>query len=90
METLIAITPAHCLDPQIAIAALRAQGIGILDLGYRDTPDTLPSVMDTLASAASESQRWGIRWDVLGSPTRDLTRLSERLPIKSPFSYSLA
>lgn len=84
METLIAITPAHCLDPQIAVAALKAQGIGILDLGYRETPDALPSVMDTLASAAGESAQWGIRWDTLGSPARDLTRLSERLPYQVP------
>ncbi len=84
METLIAITPAHCLDPQIAVAALRAQGIGILDLGYRDMPDALPSALDRLASAADESVQWGIRWDMLGSPARDLARLSDRLPCQVP------
>lgn len=84
METLIAITPAHCLDPQIAIAAVRAHGIGILDLGYREMPDALSSALDSLASAASQSAQWGVRWDVLGLAARDLNRLSELLPYQVP------
>jgi malonyl CoA-acyl carrier protein transacylase len=84
METLIAITPAHCLDPQIAIAALRAHGIGILDLGYRDTPDALASALGSLTSAAGQSAQWGIRWDMVGSAARGLDRLSELLPYQVP------
>jgi len=84
METLIAITPAHCLDPQIAVAALKAHGIGILDLGYRDTPDALSSALSSLASAAGQSAQWGIRWDTVRSPARGLDRLSELLPYQVP------
>ncbi|BBA36102.1 type I fatty acid synthase ArsA [Methylocaldum marinum] len=84
METLIALTPAHHLDPQIAIAAVKAGGIGVLDLGYRDRPDALSSALDRLASAAPESARWGVRWDMLGSEARDLRQLSARLPYQVP------
>jgi len=84
METLIAITPAHCLDPQIAVAALRAHGIGILDLGYRDIPGDWSSALSRLASAAGQSAQWGIRWDMLGSPARCLDRLSELLARQVP------
>ncbi len=80
MEKLIAITPSHCLDPKIAIAACRAQGLGILDLGYRNDPTPLTSLIDRLAAACTDhAGRWGVRWDTLGLPQRGLDRLAQIL-----------
>jgi acyl transferase domain-containing protein/NAD(P)H-dependent flavin oxidoreductase YrpB (nitropropane dioxygenase family) len=84
MVTNIAITPEHCLDPQIAIAALRAGDWGILDLGYRATPETAAHALNRLAGAAGRGDRWGIRWDTLGSPERRLDKLSELIPRRVP------
>ncbi len=84
MVTNVAITPEHCVDAQIAIAALRAGAWGILDLGYRKTPDAVRPILDTLAAAGGRGGRWGIRWDTLGSPARWLDRLAEFLPRRVP------
>lgn len=84
MEKLIAITPPHLLDPRIAIAACKANGMGILDLGYSDRPDLLKPTLDWLASCSGRRARWGVRWDTLGLASRGLERLSELLPSKVP------
>lgn len=80
----IAITPGHCLDPQIAIAACRAGEVGIVDLGYRETPDAVIPVLNRLAFSAGSRAQWGVRWDTLGSPARSVESLSMFLPLRVP------
>ena len=80
----IAITPEHCLDPQIALAACRAGELGILDLGFRDNRDATIAAIDRLAASAGRAGRWGVRWDTLGSPARGVESLSELLPRRAP------
>jgi malonyl CoA-acyl carrier protein transacylase len=80
----IVITPGHCLDSQIAIAACRAGEMGIMDLGYRETPDAVISVLNTLAFSAGRRGQWGIRWDTLGSPSRGVENLSKFIPLRVP------
>ena len=84
MDKLIAITPPHLLSPEIAIAACRARGMGILDLGYSDRPALLTPALDRLASCSDRETHWGVRWDVLGLASRGLERLSELLPCQVP------
>lgn len=84
MEKLIVITPSHCLDPQLAIAACRAQAVGILDLGYCGLKGTLVPAIEKLASGAGAAAKWGVRWDTLGLPSRGTERLSEFLPRQVP------
>jgi malonyl CoA-acyl carrier protein transacylase len=79
MENIIAVTPPNRVDPTIAIAACRAKGLGILDLGYRDPPGRLAPLVKHLAASVDPDSRWGLRWDVLGSPTRDPQHLGNLL-----------
>lgn len=58
MDKLIAITPPHLLSPEIAIAACRARGMGILDLGYSDRPALLTPALDRLASCSNREAHW--------------------------------
>jgi hypothetical protein len=80
----IAITPGHILDPQIAIAACRAGDVGILDLGYRESPETVIPVINKLAFSAGRRGQWGVRWDTLGSPARSVENLVKYLPLRVP------
>ncbi len=84
MVSNVAITPEHCLDPQIAIAACRAGEMGILDLGFRGNRDATIAAIDRLAASAGRAGRWGVRWDTLGSPERGVESLSELLPRRAP------
>lgn len=79
MENIIAVTPPNRVDPTIAIAACRAEGIGILDLGYRDPPSRLAPLVKRLAASVDRDSRWGLRWDTLGSPERDPQHLASIL-----------
>ncbi|MDD5581174.1 MAG: SDR family NAD(P)-dependent oxidoreductase [Methylobacter sp.] len=84
MSNNIVITPGHCLDPQIAIAACRTGETGIVDLGYREGPDAVIPVLNRLAFSAGRRGRWGVRWDTLGSPSRGVENLSKFLPVRVP------
>ncbi len=66
MEEVVALTPPHICDPKIAVAACRAGGIGILDLGYKNDPDSIHEGIETLAELAGTNGRWGVRWDTFG------------------------
>ncbi|WP_034994528.1 type I polyketide synthase [Beijerinckia mobilis] len=84
METVIAITPNHNVDAQIAIAATKAGGIGILDLGLQDDSAAVVSAIGRLRESASVAGRWGIRWDTLGAKTRGADALVSLLPEDVP------
>lgn len=79
METIIAITPAHSVDPRIAIAAARAGELGILDLGLRGDAEAISVALGKLRTAASDRGRWGVRWDTLGAKSRGIDRLAALL-----------
>lgn len=79
METIIAVTPAHSLDPRIAIAATRAGEIGILDLGSKDDATSIADALNRLDAAAGRSGQWGVRWDTLGEKARGLDKLAALL-----------
>jgi malonyl CoA-acyl carrier protein transacylase len=79
METIIAVTPNHSLDPQIAIAASRAGELGILDLGLRDDAGAVTGALDQLRGMAGAGGRWGVRWDTLGAHSRGVDRLADLL-----------
>lgn len=76
METIIAITPAHSVDPRIAIAAARAGELGILDLGLKSDAETASAALDKLRTMVGDRGRWGVRWDTLGAKSRDIDRLA--------------
>src|SRR5579884_538235 len=84
MQTVLAVTPAHVLDPQIAIAASRAGELGILDLGMRDDTSGVAAAIGQLREKAGTAGRWGVRWDTLGAKARGLERLAELLPCSVP------
>lgn len=65
METHLAITPSHVLDPDIAIAASRAGETGILDLGRNHPNPSRKPAIDRLAESVGPKAWWGVRWDVL-------------------------
>jgi acyl transferase domain-containing protein/NAD(P)H-dependent flavin oxidoreductase YrpB (nitropropane dioxygenase family)/NAD(P)-dependent dehydrogenase (short-subunit alcohol dehydrogenase family) len=76
-KTIIAITPAHVCDPQIAIAASQADELGILDFGYGNSKAVLGTALSHLSRLAGKKDNWGIRWDTLGQNSRSLSKLAE-------------
>ncbi|QJD30595.1 type I polyketide synthase [Methylococcus geothermalis] len=87
MEKVIAITPPHCTRPEMVIAACRAGGIGVVDLGYRDIFDWSVANLGRIESSVDRTSLWGVRWDTLGLPQRSpelllkLFRRSRPVPI---------
>ncbi|NIR47380.1 erythronolide synthase, partial [candidate division KSB1 bacterium] len=79
MENTIAITPSHACDPSIAIAACRAGGLGLLDVGLTHPDDAIRNSLHRLATYAGKNGRWGIRWDTLGQKSRSVTKLQKSL-----------
>lgn len=77
METVIAITPSHCLDPQIAVAACKAGETGILDLGWSTEASAIIGAIDALRTSAGARGTWGVRGDVNAWPCGDLNELSK-------------
>ena len=77
METVIAITPGHCLDPQIAIAARKAGGLGILDLGWKNDAASISAAITKLREMGGAAGRWGVRWDAFGGQLEGLGRIAE-------------
>src|SRR5262245_48366847 len=71
MSPILACTPSQRCDAKLAIAAARFGETGILDLGYTNS---LEGVTHSLASLTHhvgvKSDRWGLRWDMLGSADR--------------------
>jgi NAD(P)H-dependent flavin oxidoreductase YrpB (nitropropane dioxygenase family) len=71
---VIAVTPAHRLAPEIAIAACRAQAVGILDLGLGAEATARRAALSALARGAQARGGWGVRWNHAG---RELAALAE-------------
>ncbi len=55
-----------------------------MDLGYRETPDTVIPVLNRLAFSVGRRGQWGVRWDTLGITSRAVESLSEFLPLRVP------
>ena len=72
METIIAITPGHCLDPQIAIAARKAGGLAILDLGWKNDAASISAAITKHFRGARSHAVHGA-----GSPAERRSRLHE-------------
>lgn len=79
MSAILVVTPSHLCNPWLAIAAVRAQETGILDLGYRSSADVQRAAVETLGQHAGKSRNWGVRWDALGDRARDPAVLKELL-----------
>ena len=86
-QKLLAITPSHICDASIAIAAGRAGGLGILDLGYTVSSESRASALKTISSEVKSSLDWGVRWDTLGVPDRSPSVLKQL--INPPISVLL-
>ncbi|MGE0194643.1 MAG: nitronate monooxygenase, partial [Methylocystis sp.] len=84
METVIAITPSHCLDPQIAIAACKAGETGVLDLGWNADGAAVSAAIEALRTSVGGRGAWGVRWDAVTSPFGDLNELSKVAPGELP------
>ncbi|MFC1812467.1 beta-ketoacyl synthase N-terminal-like domain-containing protein, partial [Thermodesulfobacteriota bacterium] len=84
MEAIIAISPSHRINPNIAIAACRAGELGILDLGLRNDEEKIKNTLSTLQKFAGTRGQWGIRWDTMDSGSRSTARLKKY--IKEPVS----
>jgi acyl transferase domain-containing protein/NAD(P)H-dependent flavin oxidoreductase YrpB (nitropropane dioxygenase family)/NAD(P)-dependent dehydrogenase (short-subunit alcohol dehydrogenase family) len=76
--SILVCTPAHRCDAQLAIAAARFGEIGILDLGYDDFPASAGrAVAELKLRLPAGSDRWGLRWDMLGSAKRSPAMLRQ-------------
>src|SRR4051794_38833589 len=64
--SLVAVTPSHHCAPELAIAAVRAGEIGLLDVGARPI-DAAAEAIGELSRASRDADRWGIRWEALES-----------------------
>lgn len=71
LSPFLIVTPAHRLDPQLAIAAARAGEMGILDLGYGEDQQAHDSAVRSLTGRLHVGSRWGLRWDILGDARRE-------------------
>ena len=79
LSPFLIVTPAHRLNAQLAIAAVRAGETGILDLGCGADVRTRQAALRALARHARADCRWGVRWDTLGDPHRGPACLKEQL-----------
>ncbi|MDB5307681.1 MAG: type fatty acid synthase ArsA [Gemmataceae bacterium] len=70
LSPFLIVTPGHCVDARLAIAAVRAGETGVLDLGYRDDQPACRAALRDLARYAPAGSPWGLRWDTLGDPAR--------------------
>jgi acyl transferase domain-containing protein/NAD(P)H-dependent flavin oxidoreductase YrpB (nitropropane dioxygenase family)/short-subunit dehydrogenase len=77
--TVIALTPAHRLLPDIAIAACRANACGILDLGVTPNATSAAAAIRTLQRGAGTERHWGVRWQNIGNASADLAMLTQLL-----------
>lgn len=76
---ILVVTPSHELSAPLAIAAARAGGIGVLDLGYGFAAAEQQAAFDLLAAQVRSGNQWGIRWDTLGTETAELPALAQVL-----------
>ncbi len=69
-ECLLVVTQPHICSAQLAIAAVRADAIGLLDLGLSETQLTRRAASAQLAKAAGARQEWGVYWDIFEQQDR--------------------
>ncbi|MEX2306459.1 MAG: beta-ketoacyl synthase N-terminal-like domain-containing protein [Pirellulales bacterium] len=81
--SVVALSPPHRCDPQLAIAASHAGEIGLLDVSHA-APSIAITALDRLHRYAAENSRYGIRFDLFGSVGR-LTILGKF--ITRPLAY---
>src|SRR5262245_3904398 len=81
----LVLTPSHFCDAQLAIAAVRAGALGILDLGFYTPPAQQRKALKQISTYVPEKHNWGVRWDVLGDPARSPANLKDL--IKSPVPF---
>ncbi|MFV1959140.1 MAG: nitronate monooxygenase, partial [Planctomycetota bacterium] len=63
----IVLTPEHLCDPALAIAAVRAGGLGLLDLGFSAPHEVRRRALAQLARfSGPDRERWGARWNTWG------------------------
>lgn len=79
MSAFLVLSPSHVVNPWLPIAAIRAGETGILDLGFGRSVDRQRNALEELVRHAGKSDRWGIRWDLLGDRARDPVLLKELL-----------
>jgi acyl transferase domain-containing protein/NAD(P)H-dependent flavin oxidoreductase YrpB (nitropropane dioxygenase family) len=79
--SLIAVTPPHHCRSELAVAAVRAGELGILDIGARPIP-TATAAIEALRQSSNESGRWGIRWEATDplQDTESLKAIAQLLP----------
>jgi acyl transferase domain-containing protein/acyl carrier protein len=80
---ILVVTPSHELSAPLAIAAARAGGIGILDLGYGFAAAEQQAAFDLLSAQVRPGNQWGIRWDTLGTESVELPALAQVLGTRS-------
>ncbi|WP_051109856.1 type I polyketide synthase [Massilia niastensis] len=80
---VIVLTPQHRVSPEMAIAACRSGGLGILDLGVRALGDGAAAALSTLRRSA-QSEHWGIRCDLFDDAAGTLKGLAQRLGLAAP------
>ena len=76
---ILVVTPSHELSAPLAIAAARAGGIGVLDLGFGFAAAEQQAAFDLLATQVRPGNQWGIRWDTLGTESVELPALAQVL-----------
>ena len=77
MERVAAVSPSRYVDAAIVIAASRAGGTGLLDIGGDSDHDRLRAALTRIRGKAAAG-RWGLRWDAQFSSAMTFVEL-ERL-----------
>lgn len=68
--SILAVTPAHLCNAQIAIAAARAGEVGVLDLSDAVATHQHADAIQKLAAQAGKGASWGCRWNTWGEAGR--------------------
>ena len=68
--SILVATPEHLCEAGLAIAAVRAGEIGLLDLGWGVGAEARRAAVEHLARHVGDAPTWGLRWNTWGSPDR--------------------
>ncbi|CAN2536639.1 hypothetical+protein [Methylocapsa aurea] len=77
MERVAAVSPSRYVDAEIVVAASRAGGTGLFDIGMESNSETLRAALTRIRGKAAAG-RWGLRWDAQFSSLTSIGAL-ERL-----------
>lgn len=83
MERVAAISPGHFVDVGVVIAASRAGGTGIFDLGFANASQEVSAALDMIRSQAAPG-KWGVRWDASHSGFETVSRFKAVLNGAAP------